>query len=238
MEQPVVASGIVALLFAAVHLSGKYLRFLQATPRSVWLSFAGGVGLAYVFVHLLPELAAWHSGAEAAASEEHVYLVALGGLLLFYGIERLVRSARRGGPDREESGAGLFWTHVGAYAVYNALIGYLLLRGEEQGLQDLVLYAVALGFHFLVNDQGLREHHGREYDSEARWLLAAAPLAGWAAGLFLDLGDLTIATIFAFLAGGIVLNVLKEELPEDRDSRFWALALGAGAFSALLLAAR
>ena len=236
MEQPVVASGIVALLFAAVHLSGKYLRFLQATPRSIWLSFAGGVGLAYVFVHLLPELAAWHSGAEAAASEEHIYLVALAGLLLFYGIERLVRTARRS-PRDGESGAGLFWTHVGSYAVYNALIGYLLLRGEEQGLKELILYAIALGFHFLVNDQGLREHHGRAYDREARWLLAAAPVGGWVAGHVLHLSDLAVATIFAFLAGGIVLNVLKEELPEDRESRFWALALGAGAFSALLLAA-
>jgi hypothetical protein len=41
--------------------------------------------------------------------------------------------------------------------------------------------------------------------------------------------------LFAFLAGGVVLNVLKEELPEERESRFWAFALGAASYTALLL---
>ena len=41
--------------------------------------------------------------------------------------------------------------------------------------------------------------------------------------------------LFAFLAGGIVLNVLKEELPRERKSRFWAFALGTVAYAALLL---
>ena len=232
----ILLSGLVALLFAAVHLSGKYLRFLRATPRSIWLSFAGGVGLAYVFVHLLPELAAWQAAAGGAGGL-HVYIVALAGLLLFYGIERLMRGARRR-RDGEEAATGLFWTHVGSYAVFNLLIGYLLAREERRAMGELLLYAVALGFHFLVNDQGLREHHGREYDKEARWLLALAPIAGWAAGAAFELPELTVATLFAFLAGGIVLNVLKEELPEDRESRFWALALGAALFTPLLLAAR
>lgn len=33
------------------------------------------------------------------------------------------------------------------------------------------------------------------------------------------------------------MNVLKEELPEERQSRFWAFALGAAAYAALLLIA-
>jgi hypothetical protein len=45
-----------------------------------------------------------------------------------------------------------------------------------------------------------------------------------------------IALLFAFLAGGVILNVLKEELPEERQSRFWAFALGAGIYTVLLLA--
>ena len=45
-----------------------------------------------------------------------------------------------------------------------------------------------------------------------------------------------IIVLFALLAGGIILNVLKEELPEERKSRFWAFALGAGTYAALLLA--
>lgn len=47
---------------------------------------------------------------------------------------------------------------------------------------------------------------------------------------------LALAAITAFLAGGIVLNVLKEELPEERESRFWAFALGATSYATILLA--
>jgi hypothetical protein len=48
--------------------------------------------------------------------------------------------------------------------------------------------------------------------------------------------ELVLALLFAFLAGGVVLNVLKEELPDERESRFWPFLAGAGAYAALLLA--
>lgn len=51
-----------------------------------------------------------------------------------------------------------------------------------------------------------------------------------------ELGEAALALLFAFLAGGVVLNVLKEELPEERESRFGAFALGLAAYAALLLA--
>jgi hypothetical protein len=37
------------------------------------------------------------------------------------------------------------------------------------------------------------------------------------------------------LAGGVIMNVLKEELPEEHESRFWAFALGAALYSVILL---
>jgi hypothetical protein len=43
---------------ALVHAIGGRLRFLDVIPRSTWLSLAGGISAAYVFFHLLPELAA------------------------------------------------------------------------------------------------------------------------------------------------------------------------------------
>jgi hypothetical protein len=45
-----------------------------------------------------------------------------------------------------------------------------------------------------------------------------------------------LSLVLAFVAGGVILNVLKEELPEERESRFWAFALGAAGYGALLLA--
>lgn len=52
----------------------------------------------------------------------------------------------------------------------------------------------------------------------------------------MEIPEPAIAVLIAFLSGGIVLNVLKEELPRERESRFWALALGAAIYTAILLA--
>jgi zinc transporter ZupT len=70
----------------------------------------------------------------------------------------------------------------------------------------------------------------------ARWILAGAVLGGWALGVAVELPEEAIAVLFAFLAGGIVLNVLKEELPEERESRFLPFLLGSAGYAALLLA--
>ncbi|MBD2307776.1 hypothetical protein H6G17_20105 [Chroococcidiopsis sp. FACHB-1243] len=75
----------------------------------------------------------------------------------------------------------------------------------------------------------------KAYHRIGRWILAAAVIVGWAIGSGTQI-ELAIALLFAFLAGGVVLNVLKEELPEERQSRFWAFALGASIYSALLVA--
>jgi hypothetical protein len=137
------------------------------------------------------------------------------------------------GEDSTE--AGVFWLHAISFAVFNALIGYLLLHREDPGIQGLLLFAFAMGVHFMINDHGLRKHHQRAYDEVGRWVLAAGIGVGWMVGLFFEVSEAAIAVLFAFLAGGVIMNVLKEELPEERESRFWAFALGATLYAAILL---
>ncbi|WP_284734586.1 hypothetical protein [Sphingosinicella terrae] len=232
-------------LFVLIHVLGGRLTMLSTIPRSIWLSGAGGVAVAYVFVHLLPELADHQLtlGARARRSgflgsiESHAYLIALFGLAIFYGIERYARSASHRSPDEtgEAGSMSIFWVHLGAFALYNVLIGYLLVHREETDLRGLIIYAVAMGLHFMVNDHALREQHGQTYHLYGRWVLAAAAVAGLLIGLATEISELLLGAFFAFLAGGVILNVLKEELPKERQSRFSAFAGGAGLYSALLL---
>ena len=93
-----------------------------------------------------------------------------------------------------------------------------------------------MALHFVVNDHGLRENHKHSYDRISRWILAAAIILGWAIGYGTEIHQAAIALLFSFLAGGVVLNVFKEELPEERQSKFWAFSLGAAIYAALLLA--
>lgn len=231
--------GALALALAAVHVLAGKVRSFQVIPRSYWLSMAGGASVAYVFVHILPELSEGTTVLQgvlflARFLERHVYLVALIGFALFYGLERF---AREFGYDHSRGGESIwvFWVHIGSFTMYNALIGYLLVHREESGLASLVFFATAMGLHFVVNDYGLREHHEDTYDRIGRWLLAAAVVVGWVVGTTTHINEPAVNTLFAFLAGSIVLNVIKEELPEERASRFWAFAFGAAGYTALLL---
>ncbi len=241
----VMTSLLFACLFALVHLGIGRMRFLDQAPRSRWLSAAGGVAVAYVFLHVLPELAAHQQtfakelGASKATAEGLVYSLALTGLVTFYALERALRASRKRRTGTGKAGlpdAGTFWLHIGSFSVYNVIIGYLLLHREEAGAWSLVIYGVAMTLHFVTNDFGLRQDHQHRYDHLARWILAGAVLGGWLMGSLAELPDIWIALLFGFIAGGVVLNVLKEELPEDRESRLWPFVGSAAAYALLLLA--
>ena len=240
-----ILQGACVAALVAVHLFAGRLRFLDGTPRSRWLSFAGGLSVGYVFVHLFPELEEAQAGLEdhldVAWLGHHAYVVALVGLVAFYGIERLVSTGRRRraerGPaaDSIRADDGIFRVHVASFAAYNALIGYLLVHRVDQGTSGMLWYTVAMGLHFVVNDHGLAEDHESAYRRVGRWALVAAILVGWSVGLATEVGEATVHVLFALLAGGIVLNVLKEELPEQRESRFVPFVGGAALYTALSL---
>ena len=250
---------MAACALAIIHVFAGRLRFLGNLPRSRWLSAAGGASVAYIFLHLLPELNTGQLAIAEEASnlflfeENHVYIVALLGLVTFYGLERLVTQARLDEtrahepdaaeeeidgeiPDAHHTRPNIYWLHISSFTVYNCLIGYLLLHREESTLRSLLIFAVAMGLHFLVNDFGLQEDHRQGYRRSGRWILAVAVLLGWLIGALTEIPELGIALLTAFIGGGVIMNVLKEELPEERESRFSAFLLGAALYSALLLA--
>ena len=236
-------SGAAALLLALIHIFANHVKALKRSPRSRWLSMGSGVSVAYVFVHILPDLSIAQEDFQEqvrvlALLEHHVYLLALAGMLAFYGLERAAKVSRQqsmqeGGGDATEP--GIFWLHMASFSLYNALIGYLLVHREEPGLQGLIVYTIAMALHFLVNDYSLSEDHKHAYQHRGRWVLAAAVIFGWVVGTHSEISEAATATLFAFLAGSIILNVLKEELPQARESRFWTFALGATGYSGLLL---
>ncbi|MGG6297789.1 hypothetical protein ACQ4M4_25635 [Leptolyngbya sp. AN02str] len=246
MNSTVALTGILAVGLALVHVVAGQLQVLRSTLRSRWLSFSSGVSVAYVFVHILPDLGSAQATIQQGGInpqleflEHHVYLLALVGLAIFYGLERAAKTSRK--QSQKDSGddvtsPGVFWLHIGSFAFYNALIGYLLVHREVPGFANLIFFTIAMALHFFVNDYGLQEHHKHMYEQSGRWILVSAILAGWSVGNSTQISQAAIASLFSFLAGGIMLNVLKEELPEERESRFWAFAIGAFGYSILLLA--
>lgn len=229
---------LAATALALLHLVAGRVHSVGILPGGVWLSAGGGAAVAYVFVHILPELGRGHSVVGEPAMiggilERYVYLVALLGFVLFYGLEHL---AQRGAPrETARVDQWVFWIHVGSFGAYNALIGYLLVHRDEPGPVVLALFAGAMGLHFLVIDHGFHEHFQELYHDVGRWLLSTAVLVGWAIGQVVPVSETQLHVLFALLAGGAILNVMKEELPDHYDSRFAPFLAGATGYTLLLL---
>lgn len=95
----------IAFVLTLVHYYASSFRFLDRKPRSRWLSGAGGVTVAYVLVHLLPDLAKRQEQLQGKLSgwmgliEHHIWLIVLIGLILFYGLELGMRAHGQDGED-------------------------------------------------------------------------------------------------------------------------------------------
>ena len=243
LGQSLAAALIVSVVLAGLHLAAPHIRHFPLVPERATGSFAGGTTVAYVFLHLLPELAA---GNQAVGQALHdvvrvtplldlgIFVAALAGFTAFYGLERL--AWRRGAQWGGQPPAGVFRLHLTSFGIYNVLITYTMPLRLRTGVGFGLLFAVAMALHFVLTDRGLEEHYRRRFDNRARYALAGALLAGWLLGLlFAPTSTLVVSLLSALLAGSVLLNVFKEELPSDRQSSFGWFVVGLVLYAALLV---
>lgn len=241
MPLALVGSLIISVALAGLHLAATRIRKLPFVPEKVTGSFAGGLAVAYVFLHLLPEIA---EGNEAIGElledrievtplfDLFIFVVALTGFTIFYGLDR--QATRRREQKRADS-AAVFWLHLGAFAIYNTLITYTMALRVETGVLFAILFATAMGLHFVLTDRHLEEHYPHRFAASGRLVLAGALLLGWLlSAVFAPTSTVVVAILTALLGGSVLLNVFKEELPSNRGSSFpWFLA-GLVLYSVLL----
>lgn len=230
------------LLLMAVHLFGYRMDgLLGRIPRGYWLSFASGVSISYVFLHIMPEL---HDGEEIVASavsgplgvqELLIYIVALVRAVLFYGLRRLTAHSDQIDRSWQVILDFAFWLSIGAFAIYNAIVAHTIHHRAAVGANVLAAFVVAMSLHFAVNDYGLHRRFFRAYERYGRWTLIVAIVVGWSAGFLIKGSEATVLIMLAFLMGGTVLHVLAEELPEQRANSYGAFIAGAIVYSFVLV---
>lgn len=253
-------------LLATVVLAGV---FVIPWPREVigernpafrgFVSFAAGVALAYVFIDLMPEF----SGLGDELLEEEaftlpfpeyfVYMAALAGFMLFYGLERLVRwhhpdarRARAGDTlsegereelEGEENERIDYRIKLAGMAAYAGLVLYLMTAAIRAGSEEgLVAYVIAMLFHFVGMRHGLRYEFPDAYMSRGRWVMAGVAAAGAAVGLVLNLPVDVEALLLGGLGGMVIMNTTVMELPSENEGRFGMFGLGGVLYAALLIA--
>ena len=236
-----IESAITAALFAAAFLLGQYirpLRWLGFGHRSV-ISFCAGMSAAYVFIHLMPELAeAREVLIESLSGLGHlegmsVYFFALLGFVVFYGLETL--RGRIEAPSEAEQASRELKLHVFGFVGYVALMAYLSMRALDETSASQALYAIAIFAHLLGVNRELGSEHGSRYDFRIRLVLAGAAVAGWLIALFIELPAHVLALLLAFISGAVIINSMIMELPSEKEGRFMPFLAGAIGYGLILI---
>ena len=221
-------TGVLAGIYAAVHVIGPRLwPWLDAREAQAG-SFGGGMAVAYAFLHLLPELDEGHE-----ILGDSIHLVVLLGLVLFYGLERQLVLRHRARPAEEPS-TFVFSLHLAFGCVYNWLLVYSTPTDLREHGGRALIGAVAIVVHLIFRDRALAEIAPRSYVRWGRFVLALAPLAGWATDLvFVQTDPVIVDVLTALLAGAILQAVFKDEIPAHHESRFGWFLVGIALYAGL-----
>lgn len=220
---------VVAIAFGAIHLFYERLHHLLYKEERIAISVGGGMAIAYIFLHLLPEL---EKGEQDIGSSIH--FVTLIGFLLFYGMQRFAWRVAKN--EASKSGNLVFYIQLAFSSVYNFLLIYSIPELFKNSWIFVFLYVVAMGFHLLHNDYSLGEKYHHQFKSWGRYVLLGALAVGLALDFFTEPAQELVADVLtALLAGSLLFNVFQEELPEPEHTSFTWFVVGVVVYGILLL---
>jgi hypothetical protein len=228
---PLIALACISI-FASVHLCAEKIRTWSYSSQARFLSAGGGVAIAYIFIDLLPKIGEsdelirqWASGM-FPYFERHAYLMALAGFLLFFTVDRVPEYVKEGTAQ---------WLSLGSYALFNFLVGYSVMDKENPEIQPLALFTFAMALHYFTNDYALSKKQGIQYGLFERWILISCLTGGWLTGFMFVLPPVGVALISAFIGGGVIMNVIRHELPTDNPNSIGFFLVSAFLYACLLL---
>ena len=219
---------VVATLIALACIVVAEPRLLGRAWPETLLSAGAGIGISYVVLHLLPELArgvgTFSDGltADLPTAEVLVYGLVLVGILGTLAL-RAVQKGRHGLAPHPR-------VRLLQPALSALIVGYLLAVRDDPDIQPVLVFGLAIGLHVVLNAHAL----ATKLDSPLGGLaLAGAIAAGYLLGTVAEAPEVWVAGITALLAGGVMTRTIHELLDEERH--LVALTAGAAIEGGLLL---
>ena len=236
-----ISSILCVMVIASSHWLASKVANRPDREQVRWASFGGGAGMAYVFVHLLPELAShgqalsdapgMETFAPTPITEALLFLIALVGIMVTYSLDVLASHERQAGKV-----AGSL--HTLNFAAISYLYAYSLPSLISTGLAYGVLFTIAISAHVLLADRTMAARHPTIFRTRTRWFGTAALILGLLhAALLHPVADLHLAIATAFLGGGLLMAVFREELPTVNRTRLGWFVAGTLSMTSLLLLA-
>jgi hypothetical protein len=213
------------LVLASIHLFANRPKILGWVWRGQFLSFASGVSLAYVFVDLLPALEKGEPVLKRSFDqvipflELHTYLIALLGILFYYGVQSRISSEKHR------------WLPVSGYLLFNFFVGASLSDSSNPEIQPLTLFTIAIGLHYFIRDHLAKVSQKKSI----LWALISILFAGYITGYLIRIPDTAAAIGISFVAGGILLNTFQYELPKQEKNGYIWFVCGALLYTTILL---
>ena len=229
MSDPFDFAVITAIVLAVVQGAGPWIRsILQGHARKV-RSFGGGVGLAYVFLQLFPEIDNVNEWMGT-----HVHQVTLVSFLLFYAVEvRLFAHGDEAAPDTDDVTRPVFWLHIGILFFYTAMVMFTLPDEVADDLLFATVGGMTIGVHLVYKDYLLRSHADRQMREAGRYILVLAPLLGWLAHSVTTPSEMVLDLFMAVLAGVLIQSVFRDEVPNPGGASMRWLVAGVATFALL-----
>jgi len=225
-------SGFIALVVLAfIHLYANQAKILGWIWHGRFLSFAAGISFAYVFVDLLPELEKGQPLLKQTLDpvlpylNRHAYVIALLGVLFFYGIQT----------QSQTNALRNFWISTSGYLLFNFFVGATLSDSTDPEIQPLFLFTAAIGMHYFIRDHTASLQNDIIYQKQGRWFLVFALFAGYIVGNLTHIPDSIVAIAVSFLAGGVLLNVLRYELPKREQVGYLFFLIGSLFYTVVIL---
>ncbi|GGI77763.1 hypothetical protein [Legionella impletisoli] len=235
----------IALLATLILIVFHYLSpwFADRLPGKgkTFISFAGGTAVAYVFLHMLPELVEYNEPIGrflmtkdwlTPFTELTIYIVALIGFLVYYGLELTAEHYHRADHD--------YWLvyslHLGMFCLYNFLITYTMSLRAQESTSATILFTFSMALHFVLTDRKFSRLYKNLFNHLGRFILIAFLFLGWLFSVIFDPVNVVIAAFMvAFLAGSVLLNVFREELPDAGLTNYRWFLYGSGIIMVILM---
>jgi len=242
INEPHLWIALVATLFLMLaHGLCPWFAYRLPGECKSFISFAGGVSVAYVFLDMLPNLVEYNKPIGkylltnqwlTPFTELLIYIVALIGFLIYYGFDLFAERYQ----IVEHDNRHIYRLHLAMFCFYNILITHTMSLRVLTGITYTVLFTFAMALHFVLTDRKFCRLYPLRFNSIGRGCLNFSLFVGWFFSVLVDpVSVLFVAFMMAFLAGSILLNVFREELPNSSLASFRWFVLGAALITFVLL---
>jgi len=228
MDEATISALVCGVVLALIHLASERIQPRHGTMRWRIISFAAGISIAYLFLHLLPET---YEAADHIRGWVFVFLLA--GFTVFHLIEKYIYQH----VERERLVEDLKEIHSVSFFVYHFVVGVALTGKFEEGMLEGLLFLVPVAFHAGLSTASLSGIHDdmRERRS-VRMLLSLSTLLGVIFAVFFRIPHALELGLVSFVAGVLLYIIVREFLPQKEKGEPVYFVLGLLVFALVNIA--